>query len=174
MFIGSSLISGSVILSELILDFQSFFSSPMEPPGYGLTVGDIELTPATTAVPSRNSSNHYAADKDKEAGVAVSNSPSSYSASSVKDMDKETAVDKGPVAVSEDESSPHIKNLVGDPAVVSDDKNPVLDPDVEANYPKGVKLAIIVLALCLAVFLVALVRLWKTVDIRLVSCLSLE
>ena len=145
-------------------------SSTMEPPGYGLSVGDIELTPATTAVPSRNSSNHYAADKDKEAGVAISNSPSTHSASSVKDMDKETAVDKGPVAVSEDESLPHVKDLVGDPAVVSDDKNPVTEPDIEATYPKGVKLAIIVLALCLAVFLVALVSSRKAAEASTAHC----
>ncbi|KAL9117491.1 MAG: hypothetical protein Q9187_005973 [Circinaria calcarea] len=121
----------------------------MEPPGYGLAVGDIELTPATTAVPSRNSSKHLA-DKDKEAGVAVSNPPSTYSTPSVKDMDKETA------AVSSESSLPHVKDLAGDPAAVSADQNPALERSIEANYPKGIKLAVIVLALCLAVFLVAL------------------
>ncbi|KAL9117854.1 MAG: hypothetical protein Q9187_005603 [Circinaria calcarea] len=121
----------------------------MEPPGYGLAVGDIELTPATTAVPSRNSSKHLA-DKDKEAGVAVSNPPSTYSTPSVKDMDKETA------AVSSESSLPHVKDLAGDPAAVSADQNPALERSIEANYPKGIKLAVIVLALCFAVFLVAL------------------
>lgn len=135
----------------------------MEPPGYGLAVGDIELTPATTAVPSRNSSNHFA-DKDKEAGVAVSNPPSTYSTPSVKEMDKETA------AVSEESSLPHVKDLAGDPAAVSGDQN----PSIEANYPKGVKLAVIVLALCLSVFLVALVGFWKTIDSSTTQRLPLD
>ena len=89
-------------------------------------------------------------------------------------MDKEIAVNKGPAAVSEDESLPRVKDLVGDPAVVSDDKNPIVDPDVEANYPKGVKLAIIVLALCFAVFLVALVSFLEDFDIWTAPCLQLD
>lgn len=93
----------------------------------------MDASPTTTAVPSRTTSPHHL---EKEAAATSSNSPSINDPTSTHSGTDEKTVETSPM-----EEAEALDKL-------SD----------EVEYPTGSKLAIITLALCLSVFLVALVR----------------
>lgn len=96
---------------------------------------DMDVSPTTTAVPSRTSSPPHL---EKEAALRPSNSPSIDDPASTPSG---TGTDEKTVEITPVEEAEALDKL-------SD----------EVEYPTGSKLAIITLALCLSVFLVALVR----------------
>ena len=133
----------------------------------------MESTPATTAVPSRAVSEHHEKDIEKEdSSLRYSQNPSvkstpektkntqvfsTHGDTIENEKDLGTSYHSRPASVRSNHSFKKEAAIIADEKDVEDVKE--TEPVDDSSYPHGLKLAVIVVGLCLSVFLVALVSL---------------
>ena len=130
----------------------------------------METTPATTAVPSRVVSEYHEKDIEKEdSDLKHSQTPSlestpeeaketrifsEHTQSTKDEKHVETAYDSRPASVRSSRYMEKETAIIADEKDVKDVRDD--EPLDESNFPHGLKLAVIIIGLCLSVFLVAL------------------
>jgi hypothetical protein len=110
---------------------------------------------STLVVPNDNEKRQSTATMDSHTTAAPSYANSTLDK---QDLDR-TPSPLGSLATDEKAKEPAVEDeirLEKEKADVDDAASRTSEEELEANYPKGIKLGLIVLALCLAVFLVAL------------------
>ena len=149
--------------------YISCFSLSFSP--FVLSVTAMESTPTTTAVPSRAVSEYHEKDIEKDdSHLKSSQTPSiettpeetqetqvfsSYTAPIENEKQLETSYNSRPASVRSTHSFKKADAVIADEKDVQDVKDE--QPLDESTFPRGLKLGVIIIGLCLSVFLVALV-----------------